>query len=164
MFNIGDCTGMWNMTQTASLVLRWSLVNRVIESCHCAAPVCLCLLYSSPYSLISSTQESPNTPGLAGPDTATLHYQSRMSLCLTQMRVNKYFEEADLCISGGGGTGNAVTSRERLGNSLIPAEKKWRLGDKNHCLGDGEEGRWGWRKHKGSSKDTFYDDPKQNEL
>lgn len=78
-------------------------------------------------------------PGLAGPDRATLHYQSRMSLCLTQMRVNKYSEGADLCISGGGGTGNAVTSRERLGSSLIPAEKKWRLGDKNHCLGDGEE-------------------------
>lgn len=82
-------------------------------------------------------------PGLAGRDTATLHYQSRMSLCLTQMGVNKYSEEAELCISGGGGTGNAVTWRERLGNSLIPAEKKWRLGDKNHCLGDGEEGRWG---------------------
>lgn len=44
-----------------------------------------------------SSQESPNTPGLAGPDTATLHYQGRMSLCLIQIRVNKYSEEAELC-------------------------------------------------------------------
>lgn len=65
-----------------------------------------------------------------------------MSLCLRQIRVNKYSEEAELCISGGGGTGNDVTSRERLETPLIPAEKKWRLGDKNHCLGDGEERRW----------------------
>lgn len=47
---------------------------------------------------------------------------------------------------------------------MILAEKKLRPGDKNHCLGDGEEGRWGWRKQRGSSKDNFYDDPKQNEL
>lgn len=103
-------------------------------------------------------------PGLAGPDTATLHYQGRMSLCLMQIRVNEYSEEAELCISGGGRTDSAVTSRERLETPLIPAEKKWRLGDKDHCLGNGEERRWVWRKQRGSSKDTFYDDLKQNEL
>lgn len=103
-------------------------------------------------------------PGLVGPDTPTLHYQGRMSLCLMQIRVNEYSEEAELCISGGGRTGSAVTSRERLETPLIPAEKKWRLGDKDHCLGNGEERRWVWRKQRGSSKDTFYDDLKQNKL
>lgn len=71
-----------------------------------------------------------------------------MNLGLIQIRVNKYSAAAGLCISGGGGTGNAVTSRERLETPLIPAEKKRRLGDKNRCLGDGEQRRWGWRKEK----------------
>lgn len=78
-----------------------------------------------------------------------------MCLCLIWIRVNKFSEEVELCISGGGGTGNSVTSRERFETPLIPAEKKLRLGDKNHCLGDGEGRRWGWRKQRGSSKDTF---------
>ena len=94
--------------------------------------------------------------------------KSKLNQCISEhkqiLMLNKYSEEAELCVSGGGGAGNAVTSRERLKSPLILAEKKWRPGDKNHCLGDGEEGRWGWRKQRGSSKDNFYDDPKQNEL
>lgn len=58
---------------------------------------------------------------------------------LSDVDQDKYSEETELGISGGGGgVGNAVTSRERLGSPLIIAEK-WRPGDESHCLGDKEE-------------------------